>query len=46
MKRDRKYSKAVHCCTEGNDPDKKRYEQFDFAEIDSDEDEIVKELKL
>ncbi len=46
MKRDGKYSKVVLCYIEGNDAARKLYEQFDFTEIDRDEDEIIMELRL
>ena len=46
MKQDGKYGKAVLCYIEGNDTAKKLYEQFGFAEVDRDEDEIIMELIL
>ena len=45
LKQDGKYNKVDLCYIEGNDAAKKLYEQFDFVEIDRDEDEIILELK-
>lgn len=46
MKQDGEYSKVVLCYIEGNDAARKLYENFDFVEIDRDEDEIIMELIL
>ncbi len=45
MNKDGKYNKAILCYIEGNGVAKKLYENFGFAEIDRDEDEIIMELE-
>ncbi len=46
MKRADRYGKVVLCYIEGNEAARRLYEQFGFAEIDRDEDEIILEAAL
>ena len=46
MRKDGRYRKVTLCYIEGNEAAKRLYEQFGFAEVDRDEDEIVMELSL
>ena len=46
LKTDGRYDKVILCYIEGNEPAKRLYEQFGFAETGRDEDEIIMELRL